>query len=69
MEGIIDCEISLKGYSKNIIQILTELANMIYPVKNGKITYRPPTVNSNGFTPSINSTLEQMRIIRRKKLC
>ena len=61
LEGIIDCEISLKGYSKNIIQILTELANMIYPVKNGKTTYRPPTVNSNGFTPSINSTLEQMR--------
>ena len=61
LEGLIDCEISLRGYPKNIVQILTELANMLYKNKSGKSTYRPPTANSNGFTPSINSTLEQMR--------
>ena len=58
LDGLIDCEISLKGYPKNIIQILTELANMIYKKTT---SYRPPTVNGNGFSPSINSTLEQMR--------
>lgn len=61
LDGLIDCEISLKGYPKNIIQILTELANMIYKNTAGTTSYRPPTVNENGFSPSINSTLEQMR--------
>ena len=61
LEGLIDCEISLRGYPKIIVQILTELANMLYKNRSGKSTYRPPTANSNGFTPSINSTLEQMR--------
>lgn len=66
LEGIINCELSLKGYPKNIIQILTELGNMIYPIDKGKSknksTYTPPALNNNnGFTPSINSTLEQMR--------
>ena len=61
LDGLIDCEISLKGYPKNIIQILTELANMIYKNTAGTTSYRPSTVNGNGFSPSINSTLEQMR--------
>lgn len=61
LEGLIDCEISLKGYPKNIIQVFTELANMLYSSTMGKTTYRPPTVNGTGFSPSINSTLEQMR--------
>ena len=61
LEGLIDCEISLKGYPKNIIQVFTELANMLYSSTMGKTTYRPPTANGTGFSPSINSTLEQMR--------
>ena len=61
LEGLIDCEISLKGYPKNIIQIFTELANMLYSNAIGKTTYRPPTANGTDFSPSINSTLEQMR--------
>ena len=63
LEGLIDCEISLKGYPKNIIQVFTELANMLYSSTMGKTTYRPPTANGTGFSPSINSTLEQMRKI------
>ncbi len=61
LEGLIDCEISLKGYPKNIIQVFTELANMLYSNAIGKTTYRPPTANGTDFSPSINSTLEQMR--------
>ncbi len=61
LEGIINCEISTKGYPKNIMQILNELSNMVYPLVSGKSTYVPPRVESNGFTPSMNSTLNQMK--------
>lgn len=66
LEGLIDCEITLKGYSKSFMQILKELANMVYPLVSGKGTsYRPPMVNTtqqnNTFSPSMNSTLDQMK--------
>ena len=61
LESVINCEISVKGYPKNIIQILNELANMVYPLVSGKSTYVPPRVETNGFTPSMNSTLNQMK--------
>ena len=61
LEGLINCDISLKGYPKNFIQILKELGNMIYPLVSGKSTYQPPQMQNNGFSPSMNSTLEQMR--------
>ncbi len=61
LESVINCEISVKGYPKNIIQILNELANMVYPLVSGKSTYVPPRVENNGFTPSMNSTLNQMK--------
>lgn len=41
LENIIECNISLKGYSKVFMQTLKELANMVYLVTN---TYRPPSV-------------------------
>jgi hypothetical protein len=61
LEGVINCEVSVKGYPKNILQIFKELANMVYPVVSGKSTYVPPKVEKNGFSPSMNSTLEQMK--------
>lgn len=64
LENIINCDITLKGYSKNFMQTLRELGNSIYPITAGKTTYRPPTSgygNSGSFTPSINSTLDQMK--------
>lgn len=61
LEGIINCEVSIKGYPKNIVQILNELANMVYPLVSGKSTYTPPKLEKNGFSSSINSTLEQMK--------
>ena len=59
--SLVDCEISLKRYPKNIMQSLTELANVVYPLISGKSTYKPPAVSNNGFSPSINSTLNRMR--------
>ena len=63
MENIINCEVSTKGYPKNILQILNSLADMIYPSISVKSTYTPPTVDKNSgvFSPSMNSTLNQMK--------
>ena len=62
LEGIIECEISLKGYSKGFMQTLKELGNMVYSSVNN---YRPPSTEKygtkNGFTPNMNSTLNRMK--------
>ena len=57
LQGVIDCKISLKGYSKLFMQTLKELSNMVYPLTN---TYRPQSIN-NGFSANMNNTLNQMR--------
>ena len=63
LENVIECNISLKGYSKGFMQTLRELGNMVYQVNN--MEYRPPTAkgysNGNTFSPNINSTLNQMK--------
>ncbi len=63
LEGLVNCEISLKGYSKTFIQYLKQVANMIYPLVSGKGTYKPNTqnYNPNGFSSSMNNTLSQMK--------
>ena len=45
------------------MQTLKELGNMIYPVVNNSMGYRPPSVNkqNNAFTPNTNNTLDQMK--------
>ena len=63
LESIIDCEVDLKGYTKQFMQVLKELANMIYPLVSGSSTYRPPSAANNNrtFSPQMNSTLDQMK--------
>ncbi len=63
LQNIIECNMSLKGYSKVFMQILRELSNMVYPLTN---TYTPPTAGGknkgrNTFTPNMNNTLNQMK--------
>ena len=62
LENIIECNISLKGYSKVFMQTLKELANMVYPTTSN---YKPPAAGrygaNNTFSPSINNTLDQMK--------
>ena len=68
LEGIIECEISLKGYSKMFIQTLKELGNMVYPIvtstaRNSR-NYQPPSVQMNGtgnFSSNMNDTLNKMK--------
>ena len=63
LENVIECNVSLKGYSKGFLQSLNELGNMIYSV--GGTTYRPPTANGynsqNTFSPGMAQTLNQMK--------
>ena len=64
LENIIECNVTLKGYSKTFMQSLRELANMVYQMSTGG-GYRPPTAsgyaNQNTFSPNINNTLNQMK--------
>ncbi len=66
LEGIINCNISLKGYSKMFMQSLKALGNMVYQLNN--TGYKPPTAkgyannqDTNTFSPNMNATLDQMR--------
>ena len=63
LENVIECNVSLKGYSKGFLQSLKELGNMIYSV--GGTTNRPPTANGynsqNTFSPGMAQTLNQMK--------
>ena len=64
LEGVIQCEISLKGYSKVFLQTLKALANMVYPVigsAKGNTNYMPPSAGGSNFTPNMNNTLDKMK--------
>ena len=62
LESVINCDVSIKGYSKSFMQVLKELTNWIYPMSSGSNTYRPPAVSyNNAFSPSMNNTLNQMK--------
>lgn len=69
LEGVIDCEISLKGYSKVFLQTLKELGNMIYPMVSAgrnNTKYTPPSAGYNGnrggnFSSDMNNTLNRMK--------
>ena len=57
LENLIQCEISLKGYSKIFMQSFVKLANMVYSQKQQ--SYTPPSANK--FSNNMNDTLEQMK--------
>lgn len=61
LEGVMDCEISINGYSKFFNTKLKEVANMVYPLIGNK--YKPigDYSSNNKFSPNMNSTLEQMK--------
>ena len=62
LDGLVVCDVSLKGYSKKLLQSLKQLATLVYGSngnhKNEK--YTPPSAKNTTFSPSMNSTLEQM---------
>ena len=64
LDGLVTCDISLKGYTKEFLQSLKKLANMIYQTGSKKEKYTPPSIKNNGgtgFSPRMNDTLNQMK--------
>ncbi len=63
LEGLVNCKISLNGFSKVFMNALSKLADMVYPLinnnmnKTGNINYN----NYNKFPNSMNSTLDKMK--------
>lgn len=70
LEGLINCNITLNGYSKEFINSLNKLANMVYPVignsmNSNKAKYSNPKYNKyaagSTFSNDMNSTLDKMK--------
>ena len=64
LDGMVTCDVSLKGYNKEFLQSLKNLASMVYPVVKKQAKYMPPSVknnNNNSFSPKMNKTLNQMK--------
>lgn len=55
LDGLVECKISLNGYSKTFISELKKLANAVYPLLDNKYVPRQ------AFSNSMSSTLEQMK--------
>lgn len=66
LEGLVNCKISLNGYSKNFMMALSKLAGMVYPlIGNGAAPTAPSGYNNysnnTGFSSSMNDTLNKMK--------
>ena len=63
LDGIINCKITLNGYSKNFIASLNVLADMVYPLinNNAKNNSYGSYNSKNSFSPSMNNTLNKMK--------
>ena len=62
LEGLVNCEISISGYSKNFLASLDKLSNMVYPLlSNSANSGKLNSYNSNGFSSDMNNTLNKMK--------
>ena len=68
LERMVDCEISLSGYSKIFLDALNKLSDMVYPLIVGNNKYQPnknyndySKKNTTTFNTNMNETLNKMR--------
>lgn len=61
LEGVMDCEITINGYSKAFNSKLKELTSMVYPLLGNKYKPMGDYYGNNKFSPNMNNTLEQMK--------
>ena len=61
LEGVMDCEITINGYSRNFNMKLKELANMVYPLLGNKYKSVGDYSSNYKFSADMNNTLEQMK--------
>jgi len=66
LEGLVNCNITTSGYSKEFTNSLRKLSNMVYPlITNSQNKYNNPKYNKyakvNNFSNNMNNTLNKMR--------
>ena len=66
LEGLVNCKISLNGYSKEFMQALRTLENMVYPLMEPTPTSNRGAKSNNNyertrFSNEMNDTLNQMK--------
>ena len=62
LDGLVICDVTLKGYSKKLTPVLKELASMVYQKNKKNKKYVPPSIKKDStFSPSVNDTLNQMK--------
>ncbi|MGN1310271.1 MAG: hypothetical protein ACI4VP_00920 [Clostridia bacterium] len=63
LDSLVNCEISLRGYTKQLLASLKELAGMVYPLLN-QSKYVPPKGEKRSrmqFSDATNNTLNKMK--------
>lgn len=63
LESMLKCKVSINGYSKNFMNKLRNLGDMVYPLTSRQ-TYSPnksQAYNQGGFSNSMNNTLNKMK--------
>ena len=60
LEELVNCKISLKGYTKNFIKCLQELGNMVFPLIYNSKNKNYNNYNNN-FSTNTNNTLNKMK--------
>lgn len=63
LESMLNCKVSINGYSKNFMNKLRNLGDMVYPLTSRQ-TYAPSgaqNYSQGGFSNSMNSTLNKMK--------
>ena len=65
LEGIADCEISTKGYTKNFMMSLSQLSNLVYPLVNKETVKNKKNMKNRlkyrGFSSNMDETLSKMK--------
>ena len=65
LEGLVNCQITTNGYSKNFMMSLDKLSNMVYPLLNTRQDNSNGRLHSygtgNGFSSNMNATLNKMK--------
>ena len=60
LDSLVNCSISLNGYTKQFMQSLREVASMVYPLI-GRQTYSSTGMGRDPFSSEVNSTLDKMK--------
>ena len=63
LEGMLNCKISISGYSKNFMNKLRVLGDMVYPLTSKQTYFSNVNQNyeTNNFSSSMNDTLKKMK--------